>query len=80
MRLSRVSQKLPNGVVLGSELGPTFNDSFDRIVGNLFPSFRTVRAESNAALTLTLEVPDGLENETANALHQLAHQLLKGIK
>lgn len=76
MKITRVTCKLPRGVVIGEMTGLNWDSLFPG-VGRMIPDLftKTVTVESNTQLTLTLDVPAGLESEVAKLLRGLADEL-----
>lgn len=72
MKLSRVSRKLPVGVVVHTDV-----EEMTKLFDGLFSTGMTkqLKMESNTPLTLTLEVPDGEDKIVAAALREMADEL-----
>ena len=72
MKLSRVSRKLPVGVVVHTDV-----QEMAKLFDGLFRTGTTkqLKIESNTPLTLTLEVPDGQDKTVAAVLREMADEL-----
>jgi len=83
MKTVKVSCELPAGVVIGREVGDLSEGSDFFGIGKMVSDAildgecreRATTLSSNRPLTLSLEIPPGLEAEVAKLLRQMASEL-----